>query len=526
MEESNKINLEELLNQAQSRQQQLDDYDKLFNVLQTICSTMEVSEILAHIIDEAIKLCNAQEGSILLFDPKSKELAKTIIRKADTGETLLDHYMNTLLTGWILHHSSILLTDDLVNIFGEKRIKTKYQNITSVLSIPLALHGEILGVVNLITCDQQHKFGERGKRLMEVLASLCTQFIVNVRLHESLFAETQRLRKEVQGKYAFHGVIGNSPKMQEVFSLLERIVPTDGRILLEGESGTGKELIARVIHYGGPRKDGHFVAVDCGALPVNLLESELFGYVKGAFTGADRDKKGLFEEADEGTLFLDEIANMPSEIQAKFLRVIQEGEIRPLGSTQAKKVDVRIIAASSENLRDRIKDGIFREDLFYRLNVVNITLPPLRERREDIAILANNFLKKLSERHCKKILGFKSETISILEDYSWPGNVRELENIVERMIILADQNLEYLPPELLPAEIRSNAFESNNNISLNNETSQDMNTMIATYEKKLLLNALKKHHWNQSSAARELGVNEKTVRDKMKKYHIKKHSYK
>ena len=519
MVQSNKKQSEKLSNQTQSLQ--LQDYKKLINVLQTICSTMDVDKILAHIIDEAIRLCKAQEGSILLFDPQSKELAKTLVRKEEAGKKILDHYLNTLLTGWIFHNRSSLITDDLIETFGEKRIKSKYYKVASVLSMPLALHGEILGVINLITLNEQHKFGKREKQLMEVFASLCAQFIVNARLHESLFVETQRLRREVQDKYAFHGIIGQSPKMQDVFALLDRVIPTEVRVLLEGESGTGKELIARVIHYGGPRKDGHFVAVDCGALPANLLESELFGYVKGAFTGAAQDKKGLFEEADGGTLFLDEIANIPSEIQAKFLRVIQEGEIRPLGSTQTKKVDVRIVAAASENLRGQVKKRKFREDLFYRLNVINVTIPPLRERREDIAILANSFLKKLSEKYSKKILGFKSETISIFENYSWPGNVRELENIVERMIIMAEQNLKLLPPELLPAEICSSEFEPDL-VSLKGQTSQDLKIMRAAYEKEMLLKALKKHNWNQSSAASELVVHEKTIRNKMKKYHIKK----
>lgn len=187
------------------------------------------------------------------------------------------------------------------------------------------------------------------------------------------------------------------------------------------------------------------MAIDCGALPANLMESELFGYVKGAFTGAMRDKKGLFEEANGGTLFLDEIVNMLLEVQAKFLRAIQEGKIRPVGSTQVKKVDVRIIAAASVNLRTQVETGKFRQDLFYRLNVVNVSLPPLRERKEDIAILANHFLKKTAEKHQRPIKGFKPETVAYLENYTWPGNVRELENIVERMVILRSLKTSSLP---------------------------------------------------------------------------------
>jgi transcriptional regulator with PAS, ATPase and Fis domain len=218
-------------------------------------------------------------------------------------------------------------------------------------------------------------------------------------------------------------------------------MPTDVRVLISGESGTGKECIARAIHDGGPRKNGPFVAVDCGALPANLLESELFGYVKGAFTGADRDRKGLFEEAHGGTLFLDEIVNLPMELQAKMLRAIQESEIRPLGSSQVRKVDARIIAAASENVRDEMIAGKFRRDLFYRLNVVNINLPALRERKEDIPLLAEHFLSTMNKKYGKRITGFHADTMAHLAAYAWPGNIRELEHAMERAVVLCQSDL-------------------------------------------------------------------------------------
>jgi transcriptional regulator with GAF, ATPase, and Fis domain len=506
---------------TENSRQQLEDYERLLGVLQTINSSLQVEEILRQIIEGALSLCNAQQGSIMLFDPDSHEIAKTLIRHNQAEGGLLDHYLNTLLSGWALDHKAPQMTGDLAATFGAKQVRAKYQSITSVLSVPLEWRGEIIGVINLLSLEANYKFGERELRLMKILASQCAQFIANAKLHEEVFAEADRLRKEVQNKYQFHGIIGHSPKMQEMFALLERIIPTEGRVLLEGESGTGKELIARVIHYGGPRKDGPFVAVDCGALPANLLESELFGYVKGAFTGAIRDKKGLFEEANRGTLFLDEIVNMPLEVQAKFLRAIQEGEIRPVGSTQVKKVDVRIIAAASMNLRAQVEAGKFRQDLFYRLNVVNVALPPLRERKEDIAILANHFLKKTAEKHNRQIKGFKPETVSSLENYAWPGNVRELENVVERMAILAEPKLELIAPELLPAEIRPQIFGSDTTAPPG-KPSPGVKTMKEAYEKMILLEALVKSDWNQSAAARELEVDEKTVRYKMQKFGIQK----
>ncbi len=354
---------------------------------------------------------------------------------------------------------------------------------------------------------------------MHILASQCAQFIANARLHEELFRESARLRREVEERYAFHGIIGRSEKMQAVFTLLERILPTDTRVLLEGETGTGKELIARVLHYNGPRKDGPFVALDCGALPANLLESELFGYVKGAFTGAHQDRKGLLEAANGGTIFLDEIVNMPLEVQGKLLRAIETCEIRPLGSNRVKQIDIRIIAAASDDLRSRVEAGRFRRDLFYRLNVVSIHLPPLRERGDDLVILAHHFLEKMAQQYGKPIAGFRPETLAGLENYHWPGNVRELENVIERMIVLAPSDTEYLEPELLPAHLPS-VRTSASDARPPDSGKRTLKTMTEAFEKALLREALEKSRWNQSSAARELGISERMVRYKMQKFGI------
>jgi transcriptional regulator with GAF, ATPase, and Fis domain len=511
----------EFLEKIRLLEEQVQDFEKLNKVLATVCSTIQVEEVLKRILEEALTLCNTNQASIFLLGPTIQDEAKTLVRGGPSRKIRLDHYMNTLLVGWTSRNKKPLLTDNLIDTFGREYIESKYDDISSAMSVPLILNGDIIGVINLITLKGDPILGKRELRLMMNLASHCVNFIQNARLHEKLFEETKRLKKEVQDKYTFHGIIGQSPKMQEVFLLLEKVMTTEGRVLLEGESGTGKELIARVIHYGGPRKDQPFVAVDCGALPSNLLESELFGYVKGAFTGATQDRKGLFEEAHSGTLFLDEIANMPLEVQSKFLRVIQEGEIRPLGTNQLKKVDVRIIAAASGELRDKVDEGKFREDLFYRLNVVNIFLPPLRERKEDIALLTKHFLKQMNNKYNKNIIGFKPETINKLESYAWPGNVRELENVLERLTVLAEDNLEYISPHLLPEEIHPRNTDLP--ISDFRDTSIiNIKRKKAMYEKEMILAALHKHNWNQSSAARELGVTEKAVRYKMQKLNIKK----
>ena len=511
----------ELEAEVRKLRRRIQDYERLHAILRTICSSLQVEEVLRLILDEAIRLCGADEGAILLFDPRETDKVQTLLHQEKNGQRILDTRLNTVLANWVSRYKKSLFTHDLRESLGARLVGDRYQQVSSVLGIPLKLRGAVLGALNLVLLGKGQEFEERELELVEILAAQCAQFIANAHLHEELFAETKRLRQEVQDRYAFAGlIVGHSPRMQQVFALLERVIPTDGRVLLEGESGTGKELVARILHYNGPRKDKPFVAVDCGALPANLLESELFGYVKGAFTGANRDKKGLFEEADGGTLFLDEIANMPLEIQSKLLRAIEASEIRPVGATRVRKVDVRIITAASDDLRARVERGEFREDLYYRLNVVRIQLPPLRERKEDIAILANHFLEKMAQKYKKNLVGFRPETVALLEQYPWPGNVRELENVVERTVILADQKQKYIEPDLLPLEVLPQGATDLPDSCGNGQP--DMKTLKQNYEKTMLLEALEKHGWNQSAAARELGVTERTVRYKIQRFGLKR----
>lgn len=260
---------------------------------------------------------------------------------------------------------------------------------------------------------------------------------------ESLRRENQRLKERIQkieGDYNFGSMVAKSKPMKSVFMLAGKVAQYSTTVLIYGESGTGKELIARGIHFKGERMKMPLVPVNCGGIPENLLESELFGYIKGSFTGADRDKKGLFEVADGGTIFLDEIGELPMPLQVKLLRVLQENEIRPIGSSKTKKINVRVIAATSRNLEEEIKRGAFREDLFYRLNVITINLPPLRDRMEDIPLLCQYFVDQFNKRLNKDIKGISPAALSLLIKHSWPGNVRELENIIERAAVLSEKN--------------------------------------------------------------------------------------
>ena len=270
--------------------------------------------------------------------------------------------------------------------------------------------------------------------------------------HYHLIRQNRQLTRELQGKYHFGNIIGKSAQMQRIFELIEKVAPTKATVLITGDSGTGKELIARAIHYNSPRKDQPFISVNCGALPETLLESELFGHEKGAFSGAVSQRKGRFELADEGTLFLDEISEMSPPLQVKLLRVLQEMEFERVGGSHTLKVDVRVVAASNRNLKEDAANGIFRSDLYYRLNVVHVYLPPLRERKDDLYLLVRHFLTKYAKENQQELMSISSGAIERILDYPWPGNVRELENVIERAIILSDRH--EIQVKDLPSEVR------------------------------------------------------------------------
>ncbi len=311
-------------------------------------------------------------------------------------------------------------------------------------------------------------------------------------------------------------ILGATPRMQRVLKLVEKIAPTDSPVLITGESGTGKELVARAIHYQSRRSDRPFVAVNAAALPENLVESELFGHARGSFTGAQHEKKGLFEEADQGTLFLDEVGEIPPGLQVKLLRVLQTGEVRRVGENHARMVDVRVIAATNKDLVQARESGEFREDLYYRLNVFQIELPPLRERREDISILALYFLTRYSRRLGKSLDGFSPEAQALLVGYDYPGNVRELENAVQRAVTLAEGRTVQasdLPPWMhLSARLLTEPAGAR--VAADLVPEHDM--LLAELEKRHILRTLERHHDNMSRTARALGISRATLWRKLK----------
>ncbi|OEU81043.1 MAG: histidine kinase [Desulfobacterales bacterium S5133MH4] len=325
--------------------------------------------------------------------------------------------------------------------------------------------------------------------------------------------ENIRLRNAVGETFSYHNIISKSESMRKIFETIRKIADYKTTVLITGESGTGKELIARAIHCNGVRGHKPIVAVNCGSLPENLLESELFGHVKGAFTGASRNKKGLFQEASGGTLFLDEISELPLSLQVKLLRVLQDEMVRPVGSTQFVQVDVRIVAATATNLAQAIKEGIFRDDLFYRINVLSIQVPPLRERKEDIPLLVNHFIDKFKKRLNKEIKGIRPDALKALMAFDWPGNVRELQNVIERTMVLterSDIHLDELPEEIRTSRPEIDDLWDGRTISLK------ANTMAL--EKTLIQRALRETNNNRTRSAKLLKISHPTLLSKMKAY--------
>jgi two-component system response regulator PilR (NtrC family) len=334
-----------------------------------------------------------------------------------------------------------------------------------------------------------------------------------------LVRDVARLREALGEKYSFSNIVGASDPMQKVFDVIRRVAPSDSGVLILGDSGTGKELVAKAMHFNSARKDGPFVAVNCGAIPENLIESELFGHVKGAFTGAVNDKKGYFEVADGGTLFLDEVGEMPLPLQAILLRALQEGTFNPVGSTDSHHASVRVVAATNKDLEEEVRAKNFREDLYFRLNVIQIRVPPLRERRDDIPMLVDHFVQSFAEKFGKTVKTVPTSTRELLKAYSWPGNVRELENVVERMIAL--ESGDALLPDSLPAHIREPLkprFETLGKEIAWNVAGVKIDDILGNIEREFLVKALDQAKGARKDAARLLGITMRSLRYRLEKF--------
>jgi DNA-binding NtrC family response regulator len=332
--------------------------------------------------------------------------------------------------------------------------------------------------------------------------------------------ENLALKKQLKKKYKFKNFVGDSLQMHKVFRIIEKVADTDSTVLILGESGTGKELVANAIHYHSMRRDKPLIPVNCGAIPEELLESELFGHEKGAFTNAIRTRIGRFEMANGGTIFLDEVAEMSPHLQVKLLRVLQEQEFERLGGTKTIKCDVRILAATNKDLDKVVEEGSFREDLYYRLKVIPVVIPPLRDRKSDIPLLVHHFLEMMSKAKKKRLRGISKDVMKALINYQWPGNVRELENIIERMVILSEG--EYLTREDLPERVRQERTNEQTGQTFIPDEGFSLSNAVNDFERQLIINALEKADWVKNRAAKLLNMNRTTLVEKIKKQRIER----
>jgi Nif-specific regulatory protein len=401
----------------------------------------------------------------------------------------------------------------------------------SFIAVPIKVDGIVVGVLSVEKDYENANTLKDEEDMMILIASIIANKVktwerINMD-KQSLIAENLSLKKELIKNFSVDNIIGKNKSMMAVFDLIKNVSDSNSSILIVGESGTGKELVAQALHVGSARKDGPFVSINCASIPENLLESELFGYKKGSFTGAIADKKGKFQLANGGTIFLDEIGDMPLYLQAKLLRSIQEREIEPLGSEVKVKIDIRIISATNKNLDKLIKESKFREDLYYRLNVVEIKLPPLRERKDDIPLLVNHFLEKYAERDKKQMQGISQEALRLLQSYNWPGNVRELENVIERAVVLCrSRTIEVsdLPSFLLDIEEVPDIHISKwiEGFIKNQACSGKLyEKIIGHIEKELIAKSLIFNNRNKVKTSDFLGINRNTLRTKMEDYNIK-----
>lgn len=479
-----------------------DKFKVLYEIAKLLNSMEEVIPLLNRIMDIAIDTVKGERGFIVVKE--EDDLSIKIARRIDERE--IYDFSKTIINYSLKNNKSIIVRDFKKDERFKNSESAIYKGIKTVLCVPLRFRDEPIGVI-YVDKKAGESFNEEDLEFMELFSELAGISVKNAISREVLLKENVFMMQELGRVYGVPRIVGKSEKMKEVFNLMTKVIPSSLPVLIEGESGTGKELVARMLHFAGPRARKRFVAVNVSTLPENLIESELFGYRKGAFTGAISDKEGLIAAADGGTLFLDEISEMPLHLQVKILRFIETKEYIPLGDTKVKKADVRIITATNKDLFEEVKNNRFRADLYYRLNVIKIKLPPLRERKEDIPLLVSYFIKELNRKSNKRIKGIEKEAMDLLLNYDYPGNVRELRNIIERAYILCDGD-RIRKENILIEEGRT-------------ETESPLSFTLEEHIKRHVLDVLRKCGNNKTKASKILGVSRRWLYYKLRKWGIK-----
>lgn len=538
--------------QLDSLKRERDVFLRLLEISRRLCSMLVLQELIDTILDTVLEITGAERGFLILEEEDelrvraSRNIDREAVRKAElkVSHSISRHVLGNgepVLTG---DARADRRTRDFASVVDLK--------LESVLCVPLKMRGKPIGVIYVDNRFEVDSFHQNQLRFIEFLADQAAVFIENARLFEENRRKQEDLRRSKEDveflnrelqqmlvardlrlkevtevvnrgdrtfKYNYDFIVTNSPKMHQIFEMLDRVIDTDISVLVQGASGTGKELIAKAVHQLGRRSKRPFISQNCAAIPPNLLESEFFGHVRGSFTGAVKDKKGLFELANGGTLFLDEIGDMSQDLQTKLLRVLEEGEIRPVGGKSVIKVDVRIISATNQPLVEMIRKHQFREDLYYRLNVINITLPTLAERREDIPMLVDHFQGVISKRLGRPKTRIHEDTMYRLYQYDWPGNIRELENEVERLCALATDEI---TSDLLSPAVLGKSATLNSIARPDGTLKEIISEATEKLESGVIAETLEELDWNKSQTARRLGVSRPTLDQKIEKYSLRR----
>ncbi len=460
----------------------------------------DVKVLLTKIIESATRLTEGESSSLLLLNPENNKLYFEIAlgRKGpDVKKYSLK--MGEGIAGWVAENNRSLIVNDVEKdgrFYSDISKQIGYPT-ASILAVPMRVKEKCVGVIEIINKREGKHFNEEDLQWLEIFATQAAIAVQNARSFQQVQEEVYHLQDQIQTGKGYHTFIGESKAIMDKLEIALRAAQADASVLLLGESGVGKELFAEQIHLHSPRRDNPFIRVNCAAIPENLLESELFGHVRGAFTGAIADRRGRFELTDRGTIFLDEIGDLPLSLQAKLLRVIQNRTFDRVGGSEPVRVDVRIIAATNKDIEEEVASGRFRKDLYYRLNVLPIYIPPLRERREDIPLLAEYFLKKFRREIKKPVKGFASETLEVLLGHNWPGNVRELENAIERAVVIGQD--EYIQPHtVVLSSSPRRGDEEYRGLALKDA--------LNIFKRHFIQQALELNRWNQTRTAGNLGI--------------------
>lgn len=508
------------MNERKRTQRELDEISLLFEISSKLGESLDLQSVLKPVLHMMSEHLEMLRGTLTILNRKTGEIViEEAIGLLPKERAKGKYRLGEGITGKVVETGKPVIipriSDEPLFLDRTGSRKNLNKKDISFICVPIKIGNEVIGALSVDRLFSDNVSFEEDVRLLTIIASSISQAVKLRQIAqeelEKLQEENLRLHEELMDKYRPTNIIGNSKAMRNVYHLIEKIGGMNTTVLILGESGVGKEKVAQAIHYSSGRKDGPFVKFNCAALPENLIESELFGHEKGAFTGATSERKGRFEMADTGTIFIDEIGEVPLSVQAKLLRVLQEREFERVGGSRTIRVSLRVIAATNRDLEKSMKNAEFREDLFYRLNVFPIVVPPLRERKTDILLLADYFIEKYNREHGKSIRRISTPAIDLLMCYHWPGNVRELENCVERAVILSTDSVihsYHLPPSLQTGN------------SSGTENADTLEQMLSYYEREMILETLKKTNGNRAHAARSLGITERMIGLRIDKYGI------